>query len=124
MAYEGSDSPSKWGSFCIRISGPSCAVMQMLPDPVDKRAASSDFGICGHSSISLPVSSRALLLLLPNTLPPPTSLATIQSHPLRVSLAAAFSRRLPVSAAKPTTRSGRAYGTRAASRMSGFPPAR
>ena len=70
--------------------------------------ATSSLPIAGHDSTPSRVTMCTVLRSPPITpLAGDTSLATIQSHPLRVSLDCALAIRFSVSAAKPTTRRGR-----------------
>src|SRR5450432_58785 len=84
--------------------------------------ATSSFDCGGHDSTpSLVI--RCTLLRSPPMIPvaAETSLATIQSQPLRLSLACALAMTFSVSAAKPITKRGRsALRCATAERMSGF----
>src|SRR5205085_1975614 len=84
--------------------------------------ATSSF-VCGGQDSTPPAVTRCTLLRSPPKVPVAgeTSLATIQSQPLRASLSLALATRSSVSAAKPITSRGRA-ALRCAmvARMSGF----
>ena len=89
--------------------------------PTSARATSS-FDCGGHDSTPLAVTRCTVLTSPPITpLSDDTSLATIQSQPLRLSLSLALATRFSVSAAKPMTSRGRLVLRCAmVARMSGF----
>src|SRR6185437_8979445 len=90
-----------------------------------RRRATSPFDAFGQGSTPCESTSSTSFSSPPMIAPSLTSLATIQSQPLRASLARASASRLPVSAANPTTSRGRAgpLAERVA-RMSGFSTSR